>query len=102
MSIVWTVLVYVTITATTVWILSFAPRFYAAERGVSVAAVLKDPSALLRRAIATPLPVLSFAFWRYLWKSRAFLEFVIAAIAVSTAWRAGSAFLKTLAAVNAA
>lgn len=102
MTLVSIILVYLVIAATTVWIASFAPRFYAAERGIPVLAMLKDPVALAKRAVTWPIPLISFAFWKYLWRSRTMLEFIVALIAVSSAWRAGLAFLKTLAAVKVA
>jgi len=90
--------VWIALLGTIAWALSFWPRWIAADAGVPVSTVL-DPRHAAWRPIAQRLPLISFAFWRWLWREKRMIEFTLAMIAVIMISRAASAFFKTAAAV---
>ena len=83
----------------TVWVLSFWPRWVAADLGVPEKAFLLRPWMRGLDPYKTRWPFISLAFYGYLWKRGRILEFVLAAITLYMVARAASCFFRTSAAV---
>ncbi|WP_439573706.1 hypothetical protein [Phreatobacter sp.] len=93
--------VWLAVAAATGWLLSFWPRWVAAEVGIAPATFLKRPWMRGWHPYRERLPVISLRFWRFLFRRGLVLEFLIAAIVFWTVLRAASAFLRAAAAVPA-
>lgn len=91
--------VWLAIAAAAAWLLSFWPRWVAADAGIAPATFVRRPWMRGWQPYRERLPVISFGFWRFLFRRGLVLEFIIAIIVFSSVLRAGSAFLRTAAAV---
>jgi hypothetical protein len=93
------ILAWLALIASTAWLVSFWPRWVAADLKLSERDFLMRPWARGVAPYRERWPLISWAFYGYLWKHARGLEFVIAVIVFIMVSRAASAFFKTAAAV---
>jgi hypothetical protein len=92
-------LVWLALIASGLWLLSFWPRWVAADLNLPERAFLMRPWSRGIAPYRERWPLISWAFYGYLWTRGRALEFVIAVIVFYMVSRAASAFFKTAAAV---
>lgn len=92
-------LAWIALVASMLWLMSFWPRWVAADLRLPEKTFLMQPWMRGLDPYKTRWPFISWAFYGYLWRSGRGLEFVIATITFIMVARAASAFFKTAAAV---
>ena len=92
-------LVWAGLVASAAWLLSFWPRWVASDLGLAERDVLMRPWRPGRAPYRDRWPFISWAFYLHLWRRGRILEFVLAAIAFLSMFRAASAFFRTAAAL---
>lgn len=81
------------------WLVSFWPRWIAAELGLGESALLLRPWSRGLAPWRGRRPFFSWHFYGYLWRRGRTLEFVLAVIALVMAVRAASVMLRAAAAM---